>query len=141
MSEQTEDQTQSGIPNKHPLQEIIGTDEFEALNSLPEPIRSQMMSSLSITSRSRVGHPLFDKFNDEHISKYLDGIQKDNEYELRKSNRYFYLATFIISVVALGILIAYLAPRDKDLLENIIAIMSAFLGGAGAGYGYANLKE
>ncbi|MDD4274023.1 MAG: hypothetical protein PHG14_09895 [Desulfobacter postgatei] len=41
-----------------------------------------MMSSAS--GAVRPGHPLFEKFTDEHVHKYLDYIQKDddNAFEL-----------------------------------------------------------
>lgn len=39
-------------------------------------------------------HPLFSKFTEAHIDKYLDYVQRDDDhdYEMQKTNRLFYLA-------------------------------------------------
>jgi hypothetical protein len=88
-------------------------------------------------------NPLFDKFTEAHIDKYLDYVQRDddNAYELKKSNRWFYLGYFVLALVVLGAAIVYLLPRDKDFLEAVIRILVVLAGGIGAGYGLKSRKE
>jgi hypothetical protein len=88
-------------------------------------------------------NPLFEKFTDEHIDKYLDYIQRDDDHEhqLRKSNRWFYLGYFMIAIFALGLAVWFLLPRDKDFLESLIQIIVLIAGGIGAGYGYSEARK
>ena len=88
-------------------------------------------------------NPLFEKFTEAHIDKYLDYVQRDddNEYNLRKTNRWFYLGFVIIALVALGAAIVYLLPRDKGFLASVIQILIVLTGGIGAGYGLKSRKN
>ncbi len=47
---------------------------------------------------SRSSHPLFGKFKDSPIDKYLDGIQRDddNAHVLKKMDRWFHFSYFIV---------------------------------------------
>jgi len=88
-------------------------------------------------SQSGPYNPLLEKFNEAHIDKYLDYMQRDddNEYQIKKSNRWFSLVYFILILIILTIGIVYLLPRDKDLLIFIIQVIIILAGGIGAGYG------
>ena len=122
----------------------------ELLAELPEDMPSEMkrVVSMAMTQASFPGaasrsHPLFDKFTDEHIHKYLDYIQRDDDFEhdLRGSNRWFYLAYTVIGVIFFGFLIVYLLPKDKALLNDILKLLIAFAGGVGSGYGLKSYIE
>jgi flagellar biosynthesis GTPase FlhF len=109
------------------------------IEKMPPSIRREIRSifaSFSQTSRPSY-NPLFDKFTEAHIDKYLDYAQRDtdNDYELKKSNRFFYLIYAIIAVVVFSAGVVYLLPKDKDLLIQLIGILVIILGSAGGGYG------
>ena len=95
-----------------------------------------MMQSTPPVGGSR-SHPLFEKFTEDHVHKYLDYIQRDddNEHNLRSSNRWFHLVYTIIGIAFFGFLIVYLLPKDKALLNDLIKLLVTFAGGVGSGYG------
>jgi len=82
-------------------------------------------------------NPLLEKFTDEHIHKYLDYIQRDDdhEFELRSSSRWFHSFYLIMGLASFLFLVIYLAPIDKALLSDIIKVIVAFAGGLGSGFG------
>ena len=108
----------------------------EAIRSLPPQIRRSFMSIVQ-GRVSQDGHPLFEKFTSQHIDKWLDYLQKDDDYEygLLSSNRFFVLAYVLIAVSVLFGLIYLLLPADKGMLQDILKILVVFAGGLGSGFG------
>ena len=101
----------------------------EAVEKMPPEVR-RIFQGFAATFSSQISgsrsNPLFEKFTPEHIDKYLDYIQRDDdhEHELKKTNRNYYL---IYALVALGAFIAgvvYLLERDRDLLIQLIVSSS-----------------
>ncbi len=107
-------------------------------NMPPEVKRTFQAFMASIQSGVRpLTHPLFSKFTEAHIDKYLDYIQRDDDHahQLEASNRWFYLVYFIMVLVTLSAAIVYLLPRDREFLQSIIQIIILVAGGIGTGYG------
>ena len=106
-----------------------------------QTIRMAMMSSQQSSGGRH--HPLFEKFTEEHVHKYLDYIQKDddNDFSLRSSNRWVYLLYTILGLSFFSFLVIYLLPKDKILLDQIIKLFVAFAGGLGSGYGLKSFKD
>jgi hypothetical protein len=144
-----DDSTQSSSEN---LSDVIVPDKSKAIIE-PEKTKGTSARDTSrefqavvmemFQSGGRSQNPLLSKFNDAHIDKYLDYIQRDDDhaYELNKTNRWFYLAYFVISLVVLGAAVVYLLPNNKDFLDSIVKILIAMAGGIGAGYGLSKRKE
>jgi uncharacterized membrane-anchored protein len=90
-----------------------------------------------------IGHPLFEKFTPDHITKFLDINSQDNENEhnFKSSNRWFHLVYAIIFLGFLMFLITYLLPNNIDLLKDVIGAIVLFAGGFGGGYGYKSMKK
>lgn len=105
-------------------------------------IQMAMMSSASVGGGAG-HHPLFEKFAEDHVHKYLDYIQKDddNEYSYRSSNRWFYLFYTILGIGFFSFLLIYLLPKDKTLLDQILKLIVTFAGGFGSGYGLKSFKD
>jgi len=95
----------------------------------------QMMRVTSMGGPSP--NPLLEKFTEEHIHKYLDYIQRDDdhEFELRSSSRWFHSFYLVLALSAFLFLVIYLAPLDKTLLSDIIKVIVSFAGGLGGGFG------
>jgi hypothetical protein len=109
----------------------------EMTKEMPPQLKSMVMSFAQSYSKGTFGHPLFDKFNADHINKFLDGIQKDDNhaFELKRSNRIYHLIYTILGVGVLIFLIIYLLPVDKELLTDILKAIIVFAGGVGSGFG------
>jgi hypothetical protein len=139
--EANEEIEKSHSENKNSVsEEEIG----EALNELPPQVRRVAMTMMQQTSmRGGVAHPLFDKFTEKHIDKFLDYSQKDddNAFKLKSTNRWFYLLYTIIGMGFFVFLIIYLLPQEKELLVDILRLVVAFAGGLGSGYGLKSLRK
>lgn len=132
--------------------DVEKSETAEILSSLPDDMPAEMKKQVvsmmmgfnqTTVGRSGARHPLFEKFSDEHVHKYLDYIQRDddNAHELKSTNRWFHLAYVIIGVAFFGFLIVYLLPKDKTLLNDILKLLFTFAGGVGSGYGIRSYLE
>ena len=110
---------------------------FEGLEQMPpEQIRRFLSMTFQQTSRG-ASHPLLEKFESEHIDKWLDYCQRDddNAFHLAKSSRWFQFAYVMLAVVVLGALLVYLLPNNQPILVDILKVLVGFVGGLGTGYG------
>jgi len=103
----------------------------------PDIQKSVTMGMMRTSLSSKIGHPLFDKFTTEHIDKFLDSSQRDDDniYKYKSSNRWFILGYSLIGTALFIFLIVFLLPQNKDLLLDIFKLLVAFAGGFGSGYG------
>ncbi len=119
----------------------------ELLEKLPpeqREVATQFMASFSeFHTRVPAINPLINKFNDDHVHKLLDqvGHQETSAHELRKSNRLFHLAYFLVGVAILIVAVVYLQPRDPELLDTILKYLFAFAGGFGSGATYIVIRD
>ena len=60
-------------------------------------------------------HPIFDKFESEHVSQFLPNAHARNQAELgiKGSNRWFYLAYVLLALVAFAALTLFLLPTKR----------------------------
>lgn len=112
-------------------------------NMPPEVKRTIRMSMMGASFGGVPSHPLFDKFTPEHVTQYLNGMQKDddNSFKLISSNRWFFLFYVVLTVVVFCGLIIYLLPRDKAFLDLLFKLIITFAGGFGSGYGIKSIKD
>lgn len=118
------------------------------LPDLPDEMPKEVQQTIRMMmSASSMGgprqHPLFEKFTEEHVHKYLDYIQKDddNEFILRRSNRWFYVLYTVLGLGFFVFLVIYLLPNDKALLDEILKLLVTFAGGLGSGYGLKVFRD
>jgi hypothetical protein len=125
---------------------IVPSELEEVLDEMPPDVRKKFNSAIfGMFSSQSVGpmiNPIIEKFNDDHIDKYLDYMQRDdeNEHQLKRTNRWFYLITLIIFLGVVVFLLVYLLPRDRELLTTLMQIFLALAGGVGAGFGLSKKK-
>lgn len=140
------------VPVEENLKNESGLDNDQVdsfLDDLPENTPQEVKQTIEMSmmrAQSFGGsptHPLFDKFTPQHVSTYLEGIQKDddNEFKLISSNRWFYLFYVVLGVALFCFLIVYLLPRDKEFLDLLFKLLITFAGGFGSGYGIKSLKN
>ncbi len=148
----SKDKKQKNTTSEHPTEvtKEKETQDFpdvlsEIFEDMPQDKKNSISMSLMQTSLrgSGIGHPLFEKFTKEHIDKFLDYTQRDdeNDYKLKSSNRWFVLVYTILGISVFLFLIIFLLPRNNELLLDIIKIFIAFVGGLGSGFGLKSLKK
>ncbi len=125
-----------------------GSDQqHNLLSDLPpeqrEIVTRYISSITEFHSRGPSANPLISKFNDEHVHKLLDQVerQESGAHELRKSNRLFQLLYFLVAVFILILAVGFLQPRDPELLDTILKYLFAFAGGFGSGATYIVIKD
>lgn len=109
----------------------------ELLDNMPPKIRSTFMALMQSSTRSISSHPLFDKFDEKHIHKFLDYLQEDdnNRFKLKSSSRYFTLIYVCLVIAVIVFLVVYLLPANKELLVDILKTAVGFFAGVGSGFG------
>ena len=119
--------------------------EREEENSLPSPpprVR-EMMAMFGVGPGRRAYHPVFDKFEPEHVDKFLDHSHAEDleRLRIRRQGRWFGLLILVVALFALAWLVNTLLPENKDLLAEFLKIGVAFAGGVGGGYGLRTYQE
>lgn len=117
----------------------------ELVREMPKPVRRKFeMSMMQMFSGSAgpVSHPLFEKFTEGHIDKFLDYSQKDdqNKFYFHSSNRWFRLVYVIIAVTVFLFIVIFFA-NDQQTLKEILKLLVTFGGGVGSGYGLRSLRD
>jgi hypothetical protein len=117
-------------------------DEESEMPSPPTIIR-QMMAMFGVGPGGRAYHPVFDKFEPEHVDKFLDQSHEEDMERLRarRHGRWFALVYAVLVLIALGWLVTVLLPENKDLLAEFLKMGVAFAGGVGGGYGLKSYQE
>lgn len=120
----------------------IPAEVAEELASATPQVRQLFETFFAASYTTKRHHPLFDKFTDQHVDKFLDVVQAEDirEHRLRATDRYFRVFYFVATVSVLLFLVWYLLPVDKALLMDLIKILIAFVGGFGVGYGAGKKK-
>ncbi|MCK6559852.1 hypothetical protein HUU39_00785 [candidate division KSB1 bacterium] len=113
---------------------------------IPEPARKMFqmqMAMMQTVSRRAPSHPLFEKFTPQHIDKFLDYSQKEdeNKYKLQSTNRWFHLVYVTLGLGSLLALIFFLAPQNQELLTEFLKLLVVFASGVGSGYGLRSYQE
>lgn len=118
-------------------------EELEEDLPAPPTIIRQMMAMFGFGLGGRAFHPVFDKFEPEHVDKFLDHSHEEDleRLRIRRQDRWFFLIYAVIGLGFLGWLIWALLPNDKDLLAEILKLGIAFAGGVGGGYGLKSYQE
>jgi hypothetical protein len=148
--EKTSKHEENQLIKKEPEPEEIEKELEEFVREVPPVVRKVLKDAppevreffMSMASVGRAPHPLFDKFTDKHVDKFLDYTEEENKrgFTFASLGRWFQLGYVIIGLVFIAFLIIYLLPNNKDLLINILIILAAFAGGFGFGYGYKGMK-
>ena len=97
----------------------------------------------SIGSSGPMHHPIFGKFESEHVTMFLEHAHKSDESvsKYRSSNRWFRLGYVGIIVFVFVFLTLFLLPDQSVVYFDILKGLALFLGGAGGGYGLRTLQD
>jgi hypothetical protein len=122
---------------------IPDRDEEESGTPSPPRIIRQMMAMFGVGPGGRPHHPVFDKFEPEHVDKFLEHSHREDmeRLRIRRTGRWFALVYVLLAVIAFGWLVVVLLPENKDLLAEFLKMGVAFAGGVGGGYGLKSYQE
>lgn len=114
-----------------------GPEIDRVVESMPPEFRRIFRMAMMGFSSGPAPHPIFEKMNEEHIHKFLDHTQQDDEhqYMIRRSNRWFNLSYVVLGLGIFLFLIVYLLPDNKEILVDLLKLIVAFAGGLGSGIG------
>lgn len=140
-----EDQTQlaKGEESSEDQASEVLAELEEDLPDNPPTLVRQMMAMFGVGPAGRAFHPVFDKFEPEHVEKFLDNSHAEDMERLRiqSMGRWFILAYAVLAIAFFGWLIWSLLPNDKQLLSDILTLGVVFAGGLGSGYGLKTYQE
>ncbi|MCX5905320.1 MAG: hypothetical protein NTV89_18040 [Proteobacteria bacterium] len=133
------------VPPKQEKEIETETEVKEFVKTMPPQVRKsfEMAMMQTFSSRGPGFHPIFDKFNEKHIDKFLDYSHSDddNEFKLKSSNRYFYFGYSLLCMGIFTFLVVYLLPNNKDLLLELFKLIVIFGGGFGSGFGVKSFLD
>jgi hypothetical protein len=115
----------------------------ELTKDMPPEIKKKVTQAMEFAAFSMTRgpvNPLFEKMKPEHISQFLEILDKDSErdYKDTVSNRRFLFAAFCIAILLFIFLtIFFMIINQASLLTQILTIAIALAGGFGGGYGFS----
>ena len=82
-------------------------------------------------------HPIFEKFEREHVTQFLEQTHQTDrdERQLRRGNQWFRLVYVAIAVLVFVFLTLLLLPDHAALYLEILKVLGIFGAGAAGGYG------
>ncbi|MDY6802795.1 MAG: hypothetical protein SXA11_03180 [Cyanobacteriota bacterium] len=120
--------------------EIVSED----LENLPPEVKRVVEASLSIQRFSSGSFsPIQQKITEQHISKILENVEKDDEraFADAQSARKYALIYTIILVISFGFLTVFLVNKDVALYQDFFKIIIIFGGGFGSGFGFKSYRD
>lgn len=134
-SKQSSDRTPENEKEKGDLEKT--PDRLEELDPGLKKVIEASVSMQRISSSSLVS-PVYEKINEQHISKILDISEKDDEraFADSQSARIYSLITLVIVLVFFGSLTVFLVNKDVAVYQEILKIIIIFGGGFGSGFGF-----
>ena len=100
----------------------------------------------TFTSISRSGptfHPIFEKFNFEHVTQFLNNVRDRDQEEarFRRTGRWFRLGYVIMAIILFAALTVFLLPDEADLYFKLLQGLGVFGAGLAGGYGIRTYQE
>ena len=88
-------------------------------------------------------HPIFDKFQTEHVTQFLNQTSEADaqERQLRRSDRWFRLVYVLLATAVFAFLTLYLLSDHAALYIEILKSLGIFGAGVAGGYGLKTYQE
>ena len=117
--------------------EVVGKEEQHTGAADSRPRVFQEFVASFARSSGPAYHPIFEKFDSEHVSQFLAQTHETDQEErqLRRSDRWFRLCYVLIGVVIFIFLTLFLLPDHAALYLEILKALGIFGAGAAGGYG------
>ena len=116
--------------------------EDERRNSGAESTLQDVVASF-FQGSSATYHPIFDKFQTEHVTQFLDQTSEADtqERQLRRTDRWFRLVYVLLATAIFVFLTLYLLPDHAALYIEILKSLGIFGAGVAGGYGIKTYQE
>ena len=116
--------------------------ENERRNSGAESSLQDVVASF-FQGSSAAYHPIFDKFQTEHVTQFLNQTSEADtqERQLRRSDRWFRLVYVLLATAVFAFLTLYLLPDHAALYIEILKSLGIFGAGVAGGYGLKTYQE
>lgn len=117
--------------------EVVGEDRPRAGKTDSSPRVFQEIFASFARSSGPAYHPIFEKFESEHVSQFLAQTHETDreERQLRRGDRWFRLGYVLIGVLIFLFLTWFLLPDHAALYLEILKALGIFGAGAAGGYG------
>lgn len=110
----------------------------------PRSVVRQLIASFAAVSRTGPSyHPIFDKFESEHVSQFLSQShqQEKDERQFERSNRWFRLFYALMGLGVFVFITLLLLPDHSILYVDILKGLGIFAAGAAGGYGFKAYRD
>ena len=106
-------------------------------------IRSLETNFTAIRRSGSAYHPIFDKFEPEHVAQFLDHSRERDrdEAKFKRHGRWFRVAYTGIGIGVFGFLTVLLLPEQSDLYYKLLQGLGVFGAGLAGGYGLRTYQE
>lgn len=106
------------------------------MDMMPTRIKQSFFGMISQSMKSTT---LIDKFNDAHIDKIIENMEKESQrqYDYSLGERR-YNCFYVIIVIALFLLLVFAFGPDSEIFKTLIMIASVAAGGFGVGLSRRN---
>lgn len=108
----------------------LGRDE----SPQPLDVITQRMASFTRVGVSH--HPVFDKFEPQHVTQFLTNTHKN-----QSADRWFRLTYTLIGVAVFIMLSLFLLPQWADIYFDILMYAGIFTAGGAGGYGLKSWRS
>ena len=116
--------------------EVVERDDRTSSPETPTTLISSALEA-SFARSGPAYHPIFDKFEPDHVTQFLTQTHEQDigELQFRRSNRWFRFAYFLAGVAVFFFLTFLLLPDRADLYFEILKGLGIFAAGGAGGYG------
>ena len=122
--------------------EVVGSEQRADKADSHPAVFQEFVASVARSSGPAY-HPIFDKFESGHVSKFLDQTHEAGreERQIRREDRRFRFGYVLIGVGIFVFLTWFLLPDHAALYLEILKALGIFGAGAAGGYGLRAYQE
>lgn len=120
------------------IQEAGAAEQQPELSRDDSPLPLDVITR-RIASFTRVGvshHPIFDKFEPQHVTQFLTNMHKN-----QSADRWFRLIYTLVGVAVFVCLSWFLLPEWADIYFDILMYAGIFTAGGAGGYGLKSWRS
>ena len=119
----------------------------EVLEQIPPEARKEVKRAFSMVSAGYMGpppHPFAKKLTEEHITKIIDNVDRDDQREFdagRDIRKMALIIFFAILISVTGLIVFFTLFKKSEIIIPLITAIVVFGGGFGGGYGIGKSKK